>query len=329
MCAGRKHPEHSQGDPAVPFFFSPKGASLVLKKIHLSTLFVFFFLLLSPAEGSPRRIVSLTPVGTEMLYALGPGENIIAVTEFCDYPAEARRKEQIGGFAGFNLEALLARKTDLLVLSDIHEQFLPQVRAIGIPSVLLRQKRVEDIFTGLSVLGAACGAEERASGIIASIRDQMEDVRRKASSLPSRPRVLLSVSRDLAEKRLTSVYIAGRNTFYDELIEMAGGQNASREEGILYPRISLEGVLKIAPEIIFDLVGDKAFYHSVGPVDLETLFDPAYLKAGWKKSADVPATREDRIFIFDGTVFLRPGPRVASILRAFAEKIHPEIPWGP
>ena len=70
-----------------------------MKKIHLSTLFILFLLFFSSAEASPRRIVSLTPVGTEMLYALGQGENIIAVTEFCDYPAEARTKEQIGGFA--------------------------------------------------------------------------------------------------------------------------------------------------------------------------------------------------------------------------------------
>ncbi len=300
-----------------------------MKKIHLSTLFILFLLFFSSAEASPKRIVSLTPVGTEMLYALGQGENIIAVTEFCDYPAEARTKEQIGGFAGFNLEALLARKTDLLVLSDIHEQFLSQVQALGIPCVLLRQKKVEEIFAGLEDLGRACEAEEKAAGIVAAIREEIRKVTEKTAAVSSRPRVLLSVSRDLAEKRLTSVYIAGKNTFYDELIEMAGGQNASREEGILYPRISLEGVLKIDPEVIFDLVGDRAFWHSVGPVDLDTLFDPAALQTQWKKSADVRAVREDRVFIFEGTVYLRPGPRVAQILRSFAEKIHPEIPWTP
>lgn len=264
-----------------------------------------------------------------MLYALGQGENIIAVTEFCDYPAEAGTKEQIGGFAGFNLEALLARKTDLLVLSDIHEQFLPQVQALGIPCVLLRQKKVEEIFAGLEDLGRACGAEEKAAGIITAIRKEIGKVTEKTAAASPRPQVLLAVSRDLAEPRLTSLYIAGRNTFYDELINMAGGQNASREEGIFYPRISLEGVLKIDPEVIFDLVGDRSFYHSVGPVDLDTLFYPAALQAQWKKSADVPATREDRVFIFEGTVYLRPGPRVAQILRSFAEKIHPEIPWTP
>ncbi|GAB1428296.1 hypothetical protein MASR2M17_17260 [Aminivibrio sp.] len=124
---------------------------------------------------------------------LGQG-SIIAVTEFCDYPAEARRKEQIGGFAGFNLEAS-ARKTDLLVLSDIHEQFLPQVRAIEILRPA-EAERVEDIFTGLSVR-RSLRRRKGPSGIIASIRDQMEDVRRKASSLlpPPSPALGLPGSR--------------------------------------------------------------------------------------------------------------------------------------
>ena len=88
------------------------------------SLIISLILTIAPgAEAFPKRIVSLTPVGTEILFALGQGDNVIGVTNFCDYPPEALKKPKIGGYAEVNFETLLSKKADLLVLQDMHLQF--------------------------------------------------------------------------------------------------------------------------------------------------------------------------------------------------------------
>ena len=278
-------------------------------------------------EAAPERIVSLSPSGTEMLFALGQGDHVIAVTEFCDYPPEAMTKPSIGGFAALNLEGLLAMRTDLLVIQDIHEQFVPQLERLNIPYVLLRQDCVDDVFRGLEALGRACGAEERAALEIDRIKSEVDSIRRTAQSALSQPSVLVSVSRELSEPRVTALYAAGRRTFYNELVELAGGVNVSSEEHIAYPRIAQEGLVTLNPDVILDLVGDRRFYHSGDGLDVEAVFREDALLRQWTQGVETNAARSGRIHVLEGTVYLRPGPRLGTMLRAFAERIHPELEW--
>lgn len=290
--------------------------------------FVLCFCLFCPARGyaSPERIVSLSPVGTEMLFDLGQGGNIIAVTEFCDYPAEAALKPKIGGYAEINFEALLAMRTDLLVLQDIHKQFTPQLERLRIPFVILRQGSIDDIYASITRLGALCGAEKKAAERVAAIRSDLTKIAAKMTSA-QRPRVMLCVSRELSERRISGFYIAAADNFYNELIKLAGGENASRETRTAYPHISVEGLISLDPDVIIDLVGDRKFYHSKEPVDTDVIFNKEYLAGQWRDSAAVKAVKKGNIAILEGTVYLRPGPRVARIVMAFARAIHPEIQW--
>ncbi len=280
-------------------------------------------------EAAPERIVSLSPVGTEMLFALGQGERIIAVTEFCDYPPEAMERPSIGGFATLNLEGLLAMGTDLLVIQDLHEQFVPQLERLNIPHVLLRQDGIDDVYAGLADLGRACGAEPRASAEIERIRGEVEAVRRTVRAAASRPSVLVSVSRELSEPTVTAFYAAGRRTFYNELVELAGGVNASHEERIAYPRIAQEGLAILNPDVVLDLVGDRRFYHSGDGLDVDAVFQRDALVRQWTAGVATNAVRSGQIHILEGTVYLRPGPRIGAMLRSFAERIHPELEWAP
>lgn len=280
----------------------------------------------APCRAAPRRVVSLSPVGTEMLFDLGQGDNIIAVTEFCDYPAAAAQKPKIGGYAEINFEALVAMRTDLLVLQDIHKRFAPQLDRLQIPYVILSQDSVDDIFASITRLGKIFGAEKAAARRIAAIRADLAKIAAKTSGA-GRPKVMLCVSRELSESRISSFYIAGSDNFYNELIRLAGGENVAARSHAAYPHISLEGLLKLDPDVIIDLVGDKAFYHSKEPVDVDVIFDKKYLAGQWKNSAAVKAVKKGNIAILDGTVYLRPGPRVARIVLAFAKAIHPEAGW--
>lgn len=278
------------------------------------------------SHASPKRIASLTPVGTEILFDLGQGPNIIAVTEFCDYPAEALAKPKLGSFAGINFEALIAMKTDLLVLQDMHAQFKPQLDRLKIPYVILKQNSVDEICADIIMLGEICGVEEKAADRVASIRADLAGIASKTANA-TRPKVMLCVSRELSESKINSFYVAAANNFYNELISLAGGENVSKETRAAYPHISVEGLLKLNPDVIIDLVGDRNYYHSKERIDVDVIFSKEYLARQWKNSAAVNAVKKGNITILEGTVYLRPGPRVARIVLAFARAIHPEIGW--
>ena len=280
------------------------------------------------ASAQPKRIVYLTPVGTEILFALGQGENIAGVTNFCDYPPEALKKPKIGGYSEVNFEALLLQETDLLVLQDMHRQFCSDLERLKIPYVIVKQESIEDIYEALSKLGNMCGAERKASEITTRMKRGIKAIEEKVRGLPA-PTVLLCVSRELSEKSISIFYAAGARTFYNEIIERAGGKNALLREksGAAYPKISQEGLIAVDPQIIIDLVGERSFYHSMERIDLDEVFSQRYLVGQWLSGAAVRAVRNRRVTVLDGTVYLRPGPRLPVILEAFAKAIHPEVKW--
>ncbi len=293
-------------------------------KNFVMTIFFICFLALPPACAAPKRIVSFSPVGTEILFALGQKERIAAVTDFCDYPPEALKKPKVGGFASINYEMLILMKADLVVLQDMHSQFVPQLKSLKIPYVILKQESIEDICKSITELGRICGSGTIAERMVKNILSEVGSLRAKVKG-KARPSVMVCVSRELSEPVISTIYIAGQNNFYNELIDIAGGVNVSKERRIAYPQVSPDGISKMNPNIIIDLVGDKSYYHSKDKIDLETIFSTKYLKNQWERSVSADAVKRGRIAVMNGTVYLRPGPRVGEVLRSFAEAIHPEI----
>ena len=289
---------------------------------------IFLIMLILPvtAWASPKRIISMTPVGTEILFALGQGDNIIGVTNFCDYPPEANKKPKMGDFAALNFESLMAMKTDLLLLQDMHMQFTPQLDRLKIPYIVMKQNTIDEICDSITRLGKICLAQDKAQKLVSGILADVKMVTSKVKGL-DKPKVLLCVSRELSEKQINTFYVAGNNNFYGEMIALAGGENAVTEKKISYPQVSLEGLMTINPNVIIDLVGDKTFYHSKDKIDVDTIFNEKYLKGQWQRSAKVDAVNKGRIYIMQGTVYLRPGARSGMILKAFAKAIHPEVEW--
>ncbi|MGE4446597.1 MAG: ABC transporter substrate-binding protein [Synergistaceae bacterium] len=294
-------------------------------KLFLS-IAVILLTLPGMAWSSPKRIISMTPVGTEILFALGQGENIIGVTNFCDYPPEATKKPKMGDFAALNFESLMSMKTDLLLLQDMHMQFTPQLDRLKIPYIVLKQNTIDEICDSITRLGKICSAQDKAQKLVSGIRADVKMVTSKVKGL-NKPKVLLCVSRELSENQINTFYVAGNNNFYGEMIALAGGENAVTEKKISYPQVSLEGLMTINPNVVIDLVGDKTFYHSKDKIDVDTIFNEKYLKGQWQKSAKVDAVNKGRIYIMQGTVYLRPGARSGMILKAFAKAIHPEVKW--
>lgn len=291
--------------------------------IIVSLLLLLIFLFSSPVEATPKRIISLSPVGTEILFELGQGDNIAGVTEFCDYPAEALSKPKIGGFSGVNFEAIASSGADFVVISDLHLQYEGDLKKLGVAYAVVRQNSVEDICASITELGRLCSAEAEAARVVGGMKEEIARISSALSGLPPRS-VLLCISRELGEPRISTFYAAGKNTFYDELITLAGGVNALTGPSAAYPRISAEGLVSLDPEVVIDLVGDSAYYHSPDNSDSEELFDSGRLRGQWLSAPKVRAVRDGRVSVLRGTVYLRPGPRITEILKAFAAAVHPE-----
>ena len=272
-----------------------------------------------PAAAAPKRIVSFTPVGTEILFALGQDSRLIGVTTFCDYPPEVSKKPKIGGYAEINFEALLAKQVDLAVLQDMHRQYQADLKRLGIPFVVVRQESIREITDSVTALGKLCGADKRAAQINENIRASVASVRGRVKGAAA-PRVLVCVSRELTEPHITTFYAAGPKSFYDEIVRIAGGRNVVTDKSLTYPKVSQEGLAALAPDVIIDLVGERKYYHSADRIDLDKVFNQKYLRAPWLA---MPSLKGARICVLDGTVYLRPGPRLPKILEAFSAAIHP------
>jgi len=249
------------------------------------------------AAEPPRRIISTAPSITEMLYALGLGNQVVGVTTYCNYPPEARDKPRIGTYLRPDLEAVLHQKPDLIVLLEQAAEARQRLAAFRIPILSLRADTLRDIYGSLDAIGRRTGAGEVAGRLVAALRAEMAGVAARVSGRPRR-RVMFVVGRTPASTR-DVVVVGGGGTFLSELVDHAGGENVFRDSRVAYPKVSREDILARRPEVIID-AGDAA------GVEL------------WKQV--LPA----RAYVVDPDTFSIPGPRVGQVARQLARLIHPE-----
>jgi iron complex transport system substrate-binding protein len=282
-------------------------------------LFLLLFLFSAAPPSSPERvavrILSMSPAATEILFSLSLGDRLVGVTRFCDYPPEAEKIPRVADMLDINLETLLDLNPDLLVLVDLNAALQERAERLGIPAFVLSQDTLMNLCDSIEALGRACSIPERGEEMARSMREAFFRVKGLTEGAP-RPRVAVAVDRDLTDPVLRSLYIAGRESFYDELIEFAGGRNAFEIGGVTYPKLSAEGLLALDPDIVIDIVGDHRFAGDVTPEDLT---------AQWKSLPELKAVREGKVYLLTGNHALRPGPRVVEAICDFLGFIHPEI----
>ncbi len=263
------------------------------------------------------RIISLSPNITEILFALGLGEKVVGVTRFCNYPLEAKEKMQVGGYLDPNYEAILSLKPDIVVLLPEYEQIKNFLSELRVKYLTVNNKTVSDILTSIDYLGKQFDTEQQAETILADIRLKMSRIRDKTKNSP-RPKVLIVIERTMGTGVIEDVYIAGKNTFYDELIQLAGGNNAFEDEKIAYPILSAEGIIHINPEFIIDLI----------PQLDQTRLSASTLEKDWSSLAQLDAVKNHHVFIMSQDYAAIPGPRFILFLKDLAQIIHPEVDWG-
>ena len=279
-------------------------------------------------RGSFSRIVSLAPSITETLFALGLGEKVVGVTQFCDYPPEAIKIPKIGGYYDPNYEAIVVLHPDLVLLLDEHQEAKKNLSSTGLRVFPVNHRTISGIVDSIDTIGTLCGREKQAIALLSDIQARVARIKRKTADLPhppapspsvergKRPHVLLSIGRSMGSGSKDAC-IAGKEGFYDAMIEIAGGENVYSGTAVRFPLISPEGIAKLNPDVIIDLVADIA----------KVPGGKQALMAEWNELKDVGAVRNGRVCILTGNHLMRPGPRFIQTVEDIAKAIHPEADW--
>jgi len=264
-----------------------------------------------PPGGGPRsRIVSLAPNLTEILFALGLGARVVGVTDFCDFPPEARGIAKVGGFVNPSSEAILALRPDLIVATPNvgNRAFVERVISAGARVEVVQARDVEEIYLAIEAIARAAGVPESGAELARQVR---RDLARETARVASLPRV-----RALLCLQVEPLLAAGPSSFPGDLLEAAGAVNIVPASAGAYPTISLESVVEAAPEVIVQSLMDTPEEGGGG----ESLL------SYWKRFGSIPAVARGRVHALRGDLLLRPGPRAAQGLAALVALLHPEAP---
>lgn len=255
------------------------------------------------------RIVSLAPSNTEILFALGLGDRVVGVTEFCDYPPEAQEKTNIGGFSTVDMEKVIELDPDLVLATSMHEEStIPELERRGLKVITLAPETLAEVLDDISEVGAATGKAEMASELVAQMQEKIDAIIEKVEPLlgGDKPGVMYITWHD-------PIWTVGNGTLTHELIETAGGENIFAD-GAGNMETDLETVVWRNPQVILASTGHGSAEDS--PVTWANTED---------RLAELDARKDGRVYEIDANLVTRPGPRLVEGLEIVAEYLYPSV----
>ncbi len=258
----------------------------------------------------PQRIVSLVPALTEMLYAMGAGPQVVAVSSYDDYPPEVRSLPRVGALLDPDTERIIALKPDLVITYGSQVDLQGQMSRASIPIFDYRHGGLSHILVTMKELGARTGRAAEAERAVSTIETRLAAVRARVAG-KRRPRTLLVFSREPLVLR--NMYVSGGRGFLHDMLEVAGGDDAFADIDRESMQASTEAILARAPEVILELRPQEI---PEGPQTQAEL-------ASWSRLASVPAVRNKRVILVSGRAVTVPGPRIADTVERMARALHP------
>lgn len=258
-----------------------------------------------------RRIVSLVPALTEMLFALGAGPHVVAVSSYDEFPPEVKSLPKVGALLDPDMERILSLRPDLVIVYGSQTDLQAQLARAGIRVFNYRHAGLAGVFRTLTELGSAVGRGSEGERLASDIRTRLDAIQARVKGRP-RPRTLLVFERDPASLR--GVYVSGGVGFLHDMLEIAGGVNVFADVARESVQPSVETLLARGPEVILEVRATGL----LGPTDI------AEAKRVWGALASVPAVQRGRIQILNGEHMVVPGPRVVQGTEAFARALHPD-----
>jgi iron complex transport system substrate-binding protein len=288
-----------------------------VSKISLSIRTALVIAVLAAAQWMPaaqkaasaRRIVSIIPATTEMLFAMGAGDRVVAVGSYDRFPAEVDRLPRVGALLDPNVERILSLKPDLVVLYGTQTDLRTQLDRARVPYFPYVHRGLADITETVRSLGARVGVADSANALAAGIEGRLAEIRKRVAGR-GRPKTLLVFGREPGTLR--NIDASGGVGFLHDMLEAAGGTDVladSKQQSVM---MSTELVLARAPEVIIELRYARG--DTTAQSDLRV----------WEALASVPAVRSRRVFMLQGEEFVVPGPRVAAATERLARTLHPE-----
>ena len=266
----------------------------------------------SPAGNSFSRIICMAPNITEAVFALGVGDRVVGVSDYTVYPPEAAEKPSVGALYNPNFERILALEPDLVIVQQKHEKVEALCRSKEIPVLRVNMEGgTGAVLDAMGVLGDRLGVTEAASALCSEIRAELARVRKRVEGLP-RVKALACVDR--ASGTLKNIYSPGKAGLLTELIEIAGGENVFADEADPYVLVSLEAIVRRAPDVIVETRPGRQVSEA----------ERREIVAEWKSLSTLPAVTHDRVFLLTDDFITVPGPRIGKIAARLAEVLHPE-----
>ncbi len=263
----------------------------------------------------PERIVSLAPSNTEILFTIGAGDSVVGITDYCNYPydfsawIDAGNMTSIGSYYGPSTEPIVALEPDLILASSGSLEAADALMDLGYNVLVVEGYTVNEVLDDIMLVGRAVYKESEAADVVKDMRARIDSVTTQAASATTTPTVYHEVWND----PLMSV---GPNTFIDELITLAGGENIFNDATTNWPMVSSEAVIAKNPDVMFfpDMyMGQGNFYETIETVEG---------RAGWDS---ITAVQNGDLYEINADIISRSGPRLVDALEQIAQMVHPEI----
>ena len=272
-----------------------------------SWMVIFFLLTFSQFAEDPQRIVSFSPSTTEILFALGAGDNVVGVTSYCNYPDEVRRIPKIGGYFSktINLEAVVLLEPDLVICEEAaHADMRSKLEDLGIRYLYVRAQYYDDIFINIREIGNATGYISEALKLTKDLKRREKAIIEKVSVYTKRP----SVFWEIWDVPLMS---AGPESFIGKSIQIAGGSNIFADADQEWPQVNLETLIARNPDII--IVSNS---HG-GTLTVKDIMN----RNNWE---NLTAVKSNSVYLIDEDIFSRPSPRIIAGIETLERLFHPE-----
>lgn len=255
-------------------------------------------------DNIPERVISLAPSNTEILFAIGAGDKVVGVTTYDDYPEEVLDIEKIGDFNGINLERIIELEPDLVInygdgVTEENERLLEA----GIQIAGFEPESLQEVYHTITRIGTITGHEQEAEVLVEDIMSKEAELAEKIEGLDKK-----TVFYEIWHEPLMA---AGPGSFVDELINLAGGENVAADADGEYPQFDLEQLIERNPQVYITA-------NDLPEKTVESIKErPGY--------SEIEAIKNNRIYLVDGNIISRPGPRIIEALELIVEAIHPEL----
>ena len=260
---------------------------------------------------APRRIVSLVPAITEMLFAIGAGPQVVAVSSYDEFPPEVKALPKVGALLDPDTERILALRPDLVIVYGSQSDLEKQLERAGHRTFSYRHGGIPTTLSTIRDLGTATGHRAEADKLTSSLQSRLDAVRdRVKGRIPLRTMLVF----ERQPGTLREVYASGGVGFLNEMLTIAGGRNVFADVSKEAVQPSVETMLARAPDVILEV-------RAAGLIEKT----PSPERDAWSALSSVPAVRNQRVLLLTGDYLVVPGPRLAAATEAFARALHPDV----